>query len=225
MKAVGRVLSWMGVVLFGSAVVGTLVAKLDGSYLGDNAVWIIQESIQGALFALSLWGVVSLRTVKPKEPTKQGAPPRLGLRAMHVIQGILVLAIVGILGSIGMSAMNDRVVKERFIEAFSAGESAAKFSQGYYVKNGKWPTQAEFPRQPFVAASSSVARGIKSISVADNGTIIVTMTGHAELNDKLIQLRPTVLQRDISWTCVSDYEQRGFPVFLNRRCDDQFPRK
>jgi type II secretory pathway pseudopilin PulG len=142
---------------------------------------------------------------------------------------VIILAIVGILGAIGMSAMNDRVVKERVVEAFRTGESAARLSQAFYVKNGRWPTQAEFSRQSFDTTSSTrgpvAVRGIQSISIADDGTITIAMTGHAELNDKLIRLKPTALQQDVSWKCASDYEQRGFPEFFRRRCNDRFPRE
>jgi hypothetical protein len=229
MKAIGRALSWLGVVVFGISVVGTLIAKLSGSYLGDNFSWVIQEGIQSALFAVSLWGVIRLRRRKSKEPEAPSAPSRRGLRVTHVIQGVIILAIVGILGAIGMTHMNDRSVKEHFIDAFRAGESAARFSQAFYVKSGRWPTQAEFSQQSFDTNPNTrgpvAVRGSQSISIADNGTITISMTGHAEINDKLIRLKPTVLQQDVSWTCASDYEQRGFPEFLTRRCADRFPRE
>ena len=220
-KAIARVLSWIGVVLFGFSVVGTFVAKLNGSYLSDNVAWVIQETIQSALFALSLWGVVRLRTIKPKEPLEQTSAPRPRLRVTHAINAALVLIIIGSLFSIGMPHMIDRSVKENYVGAFSAGKSAAKFSQDYYVKNRRWPTQPEFSSQSFVTAA---AKGVKSISMADDGSITVVMTGARELDEKSIQLRPTALQGGISWTCASDYEQRGISGFLNRQCNEQFPR-
>jgi hypothetical protein len=67
------VLSWFGVVLFGFATVGTLIARIDGSYKGSTLTWLIQEGIEGTLFALSLWCVFILwrRNKKKTEETEE----------------------------------------------------------------------------------------------------------------------------------------------------------
>jgi len=67
------VLSWVGVVLFGSATAITFVAKIDGKYAGSTITWLIQEGIEGTLFAVSLWGVFTLwrRNKKKKEETEE----------------------------------------------------------------------------------------------------------------------------------------------------------
>ncbi|MCX5809305.1 MAG: pilin [Proteobacteria bacterium] len=168
----------------------------------------------------------------PKKLTNQGKPLRSELRA-NVIRVVIALAIVGVLGSIGIHFQIDRIQKTHSGEAVRTGELAARFSQIYYLENAKWPTQAEFSSQPFVSSHA-----ISAISIDDNGTIKIVMAGQGftgiiklvmdgrkELNGKIIQFTPTVLEKNISWTCVTDYKERRFPEFLNERCNDKFARE
>jgi hypothetical protein len=94
----GRVLSqvvaffsWIGAIFFGLVVLGTAAVLIDGSYAGSFGQWLVQELVQGALFAGCVCGAVwswRKRKALPKEERS-----KLGLGCL-VIAALCVTALM-----------------------------------------------------------------------------------------------------------------------------------
>lgn len=214
-----RIFAWIGVPLFGIKLVVILIAKLEGSSTGTNLEWFAQLAWNSAMFALCVWAVVSKRSSEEGQDTRKSR----FWSAESLANLVIGLTIIGILAAIALPAMRERFAKEQSVTAIMLGEQTARFSKGFFLNNGKWPTQEEAIRVSFDFTSMQDKESIKLISIADDGTITITMN-RGELQGKWIEFRPTVNRTKISWTCNTNHDQYRFPEYLARRCADQFPR-
>jgi hypothetical protein len=219
-------IAWVGIVVFGSLVELSLIARLRGYSSGEISSWILQEGIQSALLAVSIWGAFRVQTKSAKLNKPSGKSPR-NLRNVHLAVAVILFAAVGILGDIAMSEVNDRTIKGRFTEALLWGEEVARKSQIFFAKSGRWPSQNEIDVPSFDAyqVTRNQQKGIQAISIAADGVITIVMTGNAALIGKSIRIEPVVLGRHISWRCASNYGEHGLAEYLIKHCNQQFPRE
>lgn len=126
-----------------------------------------------------------------------------------LLELMIVVAIVGILASIGMTAYGDYMIRTQAAEGFSLAQGAEMAVNEHFAQTGVLASnnqQASF--------SGAVGKYISDVSISNNGVVVATFGNDAnvKIKDKAIRLSPQVTNNgNLNWLCSSDVSNKYVP--------------
>ena len=128
----------------------------------------------------------------------------LNQRGFTLIELMIVVAIIGILGTMVVPTYQDFVIRSQIAEAMQLSDGVKQKITEYYTENKRFPidnAEAGVPQSQHL-----IGNYVKSVSV-EQGAIHI-MLGHrihAQVTDKILSLQPATVAANpdspISWTC------------------------
>jgi type IV pilus assembly protein PilA len=121
-----------------------------------------------------------------------------------LIELMIVVAIIGILGSMAIPTYQDYIIRAQIHEAMNLSEGVKKSITDYYVVNQSFPSDnkmAGVPKPPHL-----IGNFVTGIQVKE-GAIHITLGNriNAHVKGKILTLRPTTVvdspSSPISWLC------------------------
>jgi len=125
-------------------------------------------------------------------------------RGFTLIELMIVVAIIGILGTMVVPTYQDFVIRSQIAEAMQLSDGVKKKVTAYYADNKRFPvdnTEAGVPQSQHL-----IGNYVKSVNV-EQGVIHITLGHriHAQVKDKILSLQPAIVAANpdspISWTC------------------------
>lgn len=121
-----------------------------------------------------------------------------------LIELMIVVAIIGILGSMAIPTYQDYIIRAQIHEAMNLSEGVKKSITDYYVANQRFPTDNTMAGVP--KSAHLIGNFVTGIQVKE-GAIHITL-GHrinAHVKGKVLSLRPSTVTANpsspISWLC------------------------
>ncbi len=119
------------------------------------------------------------------------------------------VAVVGILAAIAIPAYQDYTVRAKVNESYHQTLPLRRKIESYWLKNGKYPPQREVDQYNF---DSITANSIMRIDVIPaTGTLVLTMRGHAQLDNKRLTIQPRKTDRGLDWICRGEVPMKYRP--------------
>ncbi|WP_457335143.1 pilin [Rhizobacter sp. P5_C2] len=125
-------------------------------------------------------------------------------RGFTLIELMIVIAIIGIMATMAVPSLQDRVIRAQVAEGLALADFAKQSVQGYYAKTHRLPASNEAAGLP--PAERIVGNHVASLSVVD-GAITITFGNQSNrnLSGRKLTLRPAVVadypQVPIAWVC------------------------
>lgn len=125
-------------------------------------------------------------------------------RGFTLIELMIVVAIIGILGTMVVPTYQDFIVRSQIAEAIQLSDGVKRQISTYYTENKHFPqnnAQAGVPE-----AQHLIGNYVTSITV-EQGAIHIQLGNriNAQVKDKLLSLQPAIVEANpdspISWTC------------------------
>jgi len=119
------------------------------------------------------------------------------------------VAVIGILAAVAIPAYQDYTIRAKVNQAFTQAQAARRWIEDYHQQHGKFPPQAAIDRYDFgdIADTSISAINI----VPQTGQIIMTLAGHARIENKRLSLKPHNLDHGLNWKCSGDLQAKYLP--------------
>ena len=120
-----------------------------------------------------------------------------------LIELMIVIAIIGILAAVALPAYQDYTIRARISEALIAGSSARTAVSEVYANNGEMLPSADSMNIQS-QATEVVASVDWTMTDADNGDVVITLTNAANLGDAAsttIILRAAGANGAVTWSC------------------------
>ncbi|HGJ8527963.1 TPA: pilin, partial [Neisseria gonorrhoeae] len=123
-------------------------------------------------------------------------------KGFTLIELMIVIAIVGILAAVALPAYQDYTARAQVSEAILLAEGQKSAVTGYYLNNGKWPSDNSAAG---VASSPSDIKGkyVKQVEV-NNGVVTATMKSdgvNKEIQGKKLSLWARRENGSVKWFC------------------------
>lgn len=126
-----------------------------------------------------------------------------------LIELMIVVAIIGILAAVAIPQYQNYVARSQVSEAMNLVSGVKVAVAEYFNSNGSFPSRTSDPHSALgLAASGSITgKYVASVSVADDGTGVTTITmksagdAHNAIAGKTLKLTPSGSGGSISWTC------------------------
>jgi len=121
-----------------------------------------------------------------------------------LIELMIVVAIIGILGSMAIPTYQDFIIRAQINEAMNLSEGVKKSITDYYVANQGFPANNQVAGVP--KSAHLIGNFVTGIEVKD-GAIQVTLGNriNAHVKGKVLSLRPAIVTDNpsspISWLC------------------------
>jgi len=121
-----------------------------------------------------------------------------------LIELMIVVAIIGILGSMAIPTYQDYIIRAQIHEAINLSEGVKKSITDYYVTNQRFPTDNTMAGVP--QSAHLIGNFVTGIQVKE-GAIHITLGNriNAHVKDKVLSLRPSTVTANpsspISWLC------------------------
>jgi len=125
-------------------------------------------------------------------------------RGFTLIELMIVIAIIGILGSMAIPTYQDFIIRAQINEAMTLSEGVKKSITDYYVANQSFPSDNQTVGVPKPA--HLIGNFVTGVQVK-NGAIHVTLGNriNAHVKGKVLSLRPATVTANpsspISWLC------------------------
>ena len=148
-----------------------------------------------ALIEFVIYAFTDEERLREKYPDAGGG----GMVVIAVVAGFVMIMVVGILAAIALPAYQDYTMRARTAQALQAAEPLRMEVEQYIVKNQRLPTAADDVKQSF-----GDVPGVAVIQVVEQGVVVIRFqTESALLQDKTIELVPTLVDGRLSWTCTA----------------------
>lgn len=121
-----------------------------------------------------------------------------------LIELMIVIAIIGILGSMAIPTYQDFIIRAQINEAMTLSEGVKKSITNYYVTQQKFPSDNQTAGVP--KSDHLIGNFVTRVQV-ENGAIHVTLGNriNAHVKGKVLSLRPATVTANpsspISWLC------------------------
>lgn len=137
-------------------------------------------------------------------------------KGFTLIELMIAVGIVGILSAVAIPAYQNYVARSQMSEGISLASGAKALISEYYSNYNAWPTQFQ------VGYNGANGKYISKTEIADNGTIVATLSTQAssKIAGQTITLTPTVQSEgNLSWDCVSSADS----IYLPSSCTHSAP--
>ncbi|MFK5969364.1 MAG: pilin [Candidatus Marithrix sp.] len=121
-----------------------------------------------------------------------------------LIELMIVVAIIGILGSMALPTYQDFIIRAQVAEAMNLTASIKKSINNYYIANQAFPTNNQIAGVP--KPEHLIGNFVTGIEVK-NGVIHIDLGNriNAQVNDKVLSLQPAIVTANpsspIAWLC------------------------
>ena len=122
-------------------------------------------------------------------------------KGFTLIELMIVIAIIGILAAIALSAYDNYAKKTRFTEViFAASAVKTSIDSCFQGRGDRILANCDSISEANINASEvTAANNVNSITIAPN-TALVTVTGEPSVNSETYTLLPTVNNGSLNWT-------------------------
>ncbi len=129
--------------------------------------------------------------------------------ALIIILIFVFIAIIGILAAIAIPAYQDYTLRARVAEGLTIGEEYKRKVEAYASQHNQWPSS----NADIGLAQQIDSANVTSVSVDENGALLITYANGPQLNGKSVALVPSVNDENyIVWDCKAiDIENKFLP--------------
>jgi len=124
-------------------------------------------------------------------------------------QSLGSVAAIGILAAIAVPAYQDYTIRAKVSESYHQTMPLRRSIENYWMKNGQYPPQQEVDQYDF---DSITANSIMRIDVIPKtGTLVLTLRGHAQLDNKRLTIQPRKSEHGLDWVCRGEVSMKYRP--------------
>jgi Tfp pilus assembly major pilin PilA len=119
------------------------------------------------------------------------------------------IAVIGVLAAIAVPAYQDYTIRAKVDASYAQTLNIRRQIESYWSQHGKYPPQVEIDKYNF---DDRVADSVTRIDVIpDTGTLVITLSGHAQIQDKRLTIQPRKGADGIRWLCRGDVPMKYRP--------------
>lgn len=123
--------------------------------------------------------------------------PRTGAGASGgVINGMIVVAVIGILAAIAVPSYMGYVSRAQVDQAWQVGQDAQQKLEDYIIEHGELPANLEQ-----IGFKVGDRRIMATYSMNNEGAIVITFTGAAPIAGKTLLIQPYIENERLYWHC------------------------
>ncbi|HRE16262.1 MAG TPA: NINE protein [Rhodocyclaceae bacterium] len=113
-----------------------------------------------------------------------------------VVAAFVMIAVIGILAAIAIPQYHEYTVRAKAAQAMQSANELRMEVEQFAVKNGRLPNPGEIP------SDARSVPNVASILLAPDNTIVVRFLPNlSPIGDKTIEIKPSVTNGNLSWTC------------------------